>query len=133
MVNMEPFTIASDGESMSGCEHKISGSKEKVWLPYYYEGRDRGLKPHPYCMECGLIKNLSSERPRRIGFFMNVIAELGKHYKIAQVQIRLIAQEMEKQSLEDKFGMDRLQQEKLFIEITTRILNVPKREVKELL
>jgi hypothetical protein len=133
MVNMEPLTIASDGESMSGCEHKISGSKEKVWLPYYYEGRDRGLKPHPYCMECGLIKNLSSERPRRIGFFMNVISELGKRYKVAQVQIRLIAQEMEKQSLEDKFGMDRLQQEKLFIEITTRILNVPKREIKELL
>lgn len=118
---------------MSGCEHKISGSKEKVWLPYYYEGRDRGLKPHPYCMECGLIKNLSSERPRRVGFFMNVIAELGKRYKIAQVQIRLIALEMDKQSLDDKFGMDRLQQEKLFIEITTRILNVPERAVIELL
>jgi hypothetical protein len=118
---------------MSGCEHKISGNKEKVWLPYYYEGRDRGLKPHPYCMECGLIKNLSSEKPRGLGFFMNVIAALGKRHKIAQVQIRLIALEMERLSLEDKFGMDRLQQETLFIEITTRILNVPKRAVTELL
>lgn len=118
---------------MSGCVHRISGSKEKVWLPYYYEGRDRGLKPHPYCVECGIIKNLSSERPRGIGFFMNVIAELGKRHKIAQVQIRLIALEMEKQSLDDKFGMDRLQQEKLFIEIITRILNVPERAVTELL
>jgi hypothetical protein len=118
---------------MSGCEHKISGSKEKVWLPYYYEGRDRGLKPHPYCIECGLIKNLSSERPRGLGFFMNVIAELGKHHKIAQVQIRLIALEMERLSLEDKFGMDRFQQEKMFIEITARILNVPERAVIELL
>ena len=118
---------------MSGCEHRISGSKEKVWLPYYYEGRDRGLKPHPYCTECGLIKNLSSERPRGLGFFMNVIAELGKRHKIAQVQIRLIALEMERLSLEDKFGMDRMQQEKLFIEITTRILNVPERAVTELL
>lgn len=118
---------------MSGCEHRISGSKEKVWLPYYYEGRDRGLKPHPYCTECGLIKNLSSERPKGLGFFMNVIAELGKRHKIAQVQIRLIALEMERLSLEDKFGMDRMQQEKLFIEITTRILNVPERAVTELL
>lgn len=64
---------------------------------------------------------------------MNVIAELGKRHKIAQVQIRLIALEMEKQSLDDKFGMDRLQQEKLFIEIITRILNVPERAVTELL
>jgi hypothetical protein len=118
---------------MSGCEHQISGSKEKIWLPYYYEGRDRGLKPHPFCTECGLIKNLSSDRPRSIGYFMNVIAELGEHYKIAQVQTRLIVLEMEKQSMDDRFGIDRQQQEKLFIEITTRILNVPARAVSELL
>ena len=118
---------------MSGCEHQISGSKEKIWLPYYYEGRDRGLKPHPFCTECGLIKNLSSDRPRSIGYFMNVIAELGERYKIAQVQTRLIVLEMEKQSMEDRFGIDRQQQEKLFIEITTRILNVPARAVSELL
>lgn len=117
---------------MSGCEHQISGSKEKIWLPYYYEGRDRGLKPHPFCTECGLIKNLSSDRPRSIGYFMNVIAELGERYKIAQVQTRLIVLEMEKQSMEDRFGIDRQQQEKLFIEITTRILNVPARAVSEL-
>jgi hypothetical protein len=118
---------------MSGCEHQISGSKEKIWLPYYYEGRDRGLKPHPFCTECGLIKNLSSDRPRSIGYFMNVIAELGEHYKIAQVQTRLIVLEMEMQSMDDRFGIDRQQQEKLFIEITTRILNVPARAVSELL
>ena len=118
---------------MSRCEHQKSGSKEKIWLPYYYKGRDRGLKPHPFCTECGLIKNLSSDRPRSIGFYMNVIAELGKHYKIAKVQIRLIALEMEKQALDDKFGMDRQQQEMLFVETTIRILNVPKKAVDELL
>ena len=118
---------------MSGCEHQISGSKEKVWLPYYYQGRDRGLKPHPYCKECGLIKSLSSDRPRGIGYFMNVLAELGEHYWIARVQKRLIALEMEKQLMDDGFGIDRQQQEKLFIEITTRILNVPARAVSELL
>jgi len=117
----------------SGCEHKISGSKEKVWLPYFYEGRDRGLKPHPYCIECGLIKNLSSERPHGIGFFMNVVSELGKRHKIAQIQIRLIALEMERQALDDAFGLDRTQQEKLFVEICTRILNIPDRVIIELL
>ena len=118
---------------MSNCEHKKSSSKEKIWLPYSYRGRNRGLKPHPFCTECGLIKNLSSDRPRSIGFYMNIIAELGKHYKIAKVQTRLIALEMEKQVLDDKFGMDRQQQEILFVEITTRVLNVPKRAVSELL
>jgi hypothetical protein len=118
---------------MSGCEHHISGSKDKIWLPYYFEGRNRGLKPHPYCTECGLIKNLSSDRPHDLGYFINVITKLGEHYKIAQVQTRLIALEMEKLSMDDRFGIDRQEQEKLFIEITTRILNVPARAVSELL
>ena len=118
---------------MSEHEHKVSGSKEKVWLPYYFEGRERGLKPHPYCVECGLIKNLSSDRLHSNGFFMNVLAEHGKRHKIAQVQIRLIVFEMEKQMLDDQFGLDRQQQEKLFVEIVTRILNVPARVVSELL
>jgi hypothetical protein len=118
---------------MSCCEHKLSGSREKIWLPYYFEGRERGLKPHPYCIECGLIKNLSSEKPRSIGYFMNILAELGIRHKIAQIQIRLIALEMERLALDDKFGMDRKQQEDLFVEIATRILNVPARFVYELL
>ncbi|OPX76572.1 MAG: hypothetical protein A4E43_01310 [Methanosaeta sp. PtaB.Bin005] len=68
-----------------------------------------------------------------VGYFMNVIAELGKHHKITQVQTRLIALEMEKQLISDAFGIDRHQQEILFIEITTRILNVSARSVTQLL
>lgn len=116
-----------------GCDHKSCGSKEKVWLPYYFEGRERGLKPHPYCTECGLVKNLSTERPHGIGFFMNVLSDLSKNYKIAQIQTRLIAQEMTKIALTDAYGMDRPQQEKLFLEIAVRILNVPERVVSEML
>jgi len=118
---------------MCCCEHKISGSREKLWMPYRFEGRERGLKPHPYCTECGLIKSLSSEKPRSLGYFMNLIADLGRRYKIAKVQVRLIALEMERMQMDDKFGMDRKQQEDLFVEITTRILNVPRRAVFELL
>jgi len=118
---------------MPDCEHKLSGSKEKIWLPYYFEGRERGLKPHPYCTECGLVKNLSSDRPRSIGFFMNLIADLGKRHKIAKTQVRLIALEMERLALDDSFGMDRKQQEELFVDIVVRILNVPPRAVSELL
>ena len=115
------------------CDHKTSGSKEKIWLPYIYQGRARGLKPHPYCIECGLVKNLSSDRLHSIGFFMNLIADLGKRHKITKIQIRLIVLEMEELALEDKFGMDRKQQEDLFVEIATRILNLPARVVLELL
>ncbi|MGA9098050.1 MAG: hypothetical protein WB392_03875 [Methanotrichaceae archaeon] len=118
---------------MADCEHKSCGSTEKVWLPYYYDGRIRGLKPHPYCMDCGLIKNLSSDRPRAIGYYMNTLSELSKLYKSAQVQMRLISQEFERQRLNDPYGMDRQQQEKLFIDIVKRYVNIPERALIELI
>lgn len=118
---------------MTACEHKNCGNSEKVWLPYYYEGRERGLKPHPYCAECGLVKNLSSERPRDLGYYMNLLAALGKQIKITQIQTRLIVLEMQRQVLDDSYGLDRHQQEKLFVEIVVKHLNVPERKVLELL
>jgi len=118
---------------MTSCEHKSCSSTEKVWLPYYYEGRDRGLKPHPYCMACGLIKNLSSNKPHAIGYYMNMLSELGEFYKITQVQIRLIVHEFESQGLSDSYGMDRPQQEKLFMDIARKYINVPERVLAELL
>lgn len=118
---------------MMRCEHITSGNTEKIWLPYSFRDRERGLKPHSYCTECGLVKNLSSERPHEIGYFINLISDLGRHLKIAQVQVRLMVLEMQRQGLDDSYGMDRLQQEKLFVEIVTRILNVPERAICELL
>ncbi|MFB3764154.1 MAG: hypothetical protein ACE14P_02785 [Methanotrichaceae archaeon] len=115
------------------CEHNSCGSTEKVWLPYFYDGRERGLKPHPYCMECGLIKNLSSDRPHAIGYYMNLLSELGKLYKIAQVQVRLVTQEFDNQGLDDPYGIDRQQQEMLFIKIVKKYINVPENTLIELL
>lgn len=110
---------------MAMCEHKSCGSSEKVWLPYVFQGRELGLKPHPYCSDCGAVKNLSSERPRELGFYMNVVVSLSKNYKITQVQKRLIALEMDGLDLDDKYTLDRHQQEKLFIEIVKKYVNVP--------
>lgn len=118
---------------MADCEHKSCSSSEKVWLPYYYDGRERGLKPHPYCRDCGLIKNLSSDRPRAIGYYMNVLSELSKSYKIAQIQMRLISQDFDRRGLNDSYGMDRLQQEKLFMDIVKKYMKVPERALIELL
>jgi hypothetical protein len=118
---------------MADCVHRSCGAREKVWLPYIYEGRDRGLKPHPYCADCGLVKNLSSERPHQIGYFINVIAQIRQHHKIAQVQVRLLVLEMQRQNLEDSYGMDQQQQEKIFLDLAKRYLNVPEREIADLL
>jgi hypothetical protein len=118
---------------MEECKHKDCGSGEKIWLPYIHRGRARGLKPHPYCIHCGYVKNLSPEKPRDVGYYMNLLACMGNQYKIAKVQMRLIAFEMQKEHLSDAYAMDRHQQEKLFIKIVRRTLNIPERKLQELL
>ncbi|OPX82745.1 MAG: hypothetical protein A4E50_00123 [Methanosaeta sp. PtaB.Bin087] len=107
------------------CEHVSCGTKEKVWMPHYYQGRECGLKPHPYCTECGLVKNLSSEKPRSIGFYVNIITSLKEDYRMAKAQIRLMALDMKNYDIDDNYGMDRHQQEELFIKIVQKYANVP--------
>jgi tetratricopeptide (TPR) repeat protein len=135
LFNVSIFTSfkAVSGIIMTKCEHKCCGSSEKIWLPYLYRGYERGLKPHPYCVECGAVKNLSSERPREMGYYMNVIANLAHKTKISQAQVRLIVKEFERLELDDKYALDRHQQEKLFIEIAKKYLVLPEQTIRALL
>jgi hypothetical protein len=91
------------------------------------------LKPHPYCIDCGLVKSLSSDKPRSIGYYMNILSEINKFYKITKVQIRLVAHEFEKLGLDHSYGLNRAQQEMLFIDIVKKFVNVPERYPQELL
>ena len=96
-------------------KHECCGAAEKVWLPYELEGRSRGLKPHSYCIHCGVVKNISSKskKAKRMADYTNILPRLG----ITKVQIRLIAKELEKMDFD--FGnvnsMTRSEQEGLFI------------------
>jgi len=76
------------------CDHRMCGNTQKVWLPYELRGQIKGLKPHPYCLECGAVKNTSSDRAKPIGYFMNLLSGL----PITKVQLRLISKDM------DEFG-----------------------------
>jgi len=104
---------------MADCKHESCGAAEKVWLPYELEGRSRGLKPHSYCIHCGVVKNMSSKskskKAKRMGYYTtNILPRLG----ITKVQIRLIAKELERIQGFDSGNvnsMTRKQQEKLFI------------------
>ncbi|MBE9593191.1 MAG: hypothetical protein IMF19_06895, partial [Proteobacteria bacterium] len=72
-------------------EHECCGTAEKVWLPYKFEGRSSGLKPHSYCILCGVVKVIQSKKKaKQMGYYTNILARLG----ITKVQIRLIAKEL---------------------------------------
>ena len=103
---------------MANCKHESCGTAEKVWLPYEFEGRSRGLKPHSYCILCGAVKNMSSKskskKAKRMADYTNILARLG----ITKVQIRLIAKELERMDFDfgNVYSMTRSEQEGLFID-----------------
>lgn len=115
------------------CKHVNCGTKEKVWLQYVYQGRERGLMPHVYCTKCGLVKSASSDKPRRLGYYINIVAMLGKEVKVTEVQMRLISMELEKQGLDDIYSMDRHCQEKLFIKVVKQYVNVSEQIINKFL
>ena len=108
------------------CEHKSYG--EKAWLPFEYQGRLRGLKAHPVCSECGLVKNVSSDRPRPIGHYLNILGRLAEAHFISLVQIRLISRELK--CLEDHYGFCRHQQEEVFREVVQKYARISDRYIK---
>lgn len=99
------------------CDHKTCGNTQKVWLPYELRGQAKGLKSHPYCLRCGAIKNISSDRARPPGYYMNILSHLG----ITKVQTRLIAKEMEDLGdFDDAFSISSFLQEQIFIKIVKK-------------
>lgn len=105
---------------MAHCEHKSCGAAEKVWLPYEFDGRSRGLKPHSYCIHCGVVRNISADRAKPMGYYMNILARLG----ITKVQIRLIAKELERADFDDAYYMTRSEQKEVFISVVQKYSKV---------
>ncbi len=99
------------------CNHELCGNIQKVWLPYEVRGHLKGLKSHPYCLQCGVVKNISSDRARPLGYYMNILSHLG----ITKVQTRLIAKEMEDLGdFDDAFSISSFLQEQIFIRIVKK-------------
>ena len=117
---------------MSRCLH--TSSNDRVWLP-----TERGvLKKHPYCISCGVVKNISSDRGKRLGYFANVLANLkkyleGRGYKVSQAQIRLILKDLEKMDVDDVYSFSFSKQKNIFVKVVTKHIRVRRELVESLL
>jgi hypothetical protein len=95
--------------------------------------RIRGLKSHPFCIRCGMVKNIGSDRAVGKGYFINVISQIDKHLKIpgSSVRMRLIVKELEKiEDFDDAYFMSRYAQEKIFINIIKKYYRIPDRTIQ---
>ncbi|MEA1864855.1 MAG: hypothetical protein U9N46_06620 [Euryarchaeota archaeon] len=109
------------------CAHKSCDGDDKVWLPFEVAGANKGLKSHPYCVRCGVVKNISSDRARSIGYYVNVLARLeGRRTRgITKVQMRLIVKELEGcDGFEDSYPMTGYAQRNIFMDVVKKYCNL---------
>jgi len=108
---------------MTTCNHESCGCEEKIWFPTDNSFSDITL--HPWCVHCGLIKNISEDKAHNIGYWLNVLARIKDNFSLKKVQIRLIAKELEKnQYFNDLYGTTASSQKKLFIKTVSKITNI---------
>ena len=117
------------------CVHKSCGSTDKVWLPFEINNRILGLKPYSYCIHCGIIKSISTDKPKKTAYYINIIPKIDKSVlKLTKVQTRLIVKELESiEDFEDAYSMTRQIQENIFIKIVQNFCNIPERYIASIL
>lgn len=108
------------------CKHISCPPNRSVWLPLItYVGLNAHMKKHPYCKECGVVKNIGGDRAKSIGYYTNVLIDIRTHInhrhkiipKLTKTQIRLIAKELESNDLfTDTYGTNLDIQRITFIE-----------------
>ncbi len=101
--------------------HQSCGGNERIWLPI--EGI--GLAPHPWCVKCGVVKNISPDKAKRLGYWVNIMAEIADNFKITKVQQRLAIKELQSyDGFEDTYAMTFSAQRKIFIQILKKYFNL---------
>ena len=108
-------------EGRAFCAHEDCGHRERIYSPPFDRRLTRvPVQRFPYCMKCGKLKNVSSDKAKLVGWFTNLLRIVNynialSHGKITQAQQRLIISEIEKvHDFEDRYHMTRSAQLDLF-------------------
>lgn len=90
------------------------------------------IKLHPYCNNCGTLKNVSSDKGKKISYFVIVLSKLKRilerrGYKVSEAQIRLIVKELsEIDGFSDTWWITFSKQKEIFITIVRKYIRVSK-------
>lgn len=105
---------------MAKCPHMSCGRDKRVWLPASnYSGTD--VKLHPWCIHCGVVKNISDDNAHKLGYWMNILSKIADRFSLKQVQKRLIAKELTSHELfSDTYGITGFPQKELFKKIVKK-------------
>ena len=106
------------------CSHESCSREKKILLPVENK-RGSDVSLHPWCVHCGLVKNISDDRPKEIGYWMNILSRASYKFSIAQCQKRLIAKELDScKEFEDLYGITGSSQKEMFVRTVQKYCNL---------
>lgn len=111
------------------CEHQNCGREHRLWLP---DGTAlwKEVELHPWCVHCGQIKNISDDKGKKVGYWVNMLARLSNHLQITQVQKRLILQDLSNHDgFSDTYSVTHSAQEELFVMIIEKHTSYPPKTI----
>jgi hypothetical protein len=129
-------------------EHADCGHGEMVWLPpSSAEVEQRPLVRKSFCLRCGLVRNVGSDRARPIGYWVQVVirvrAALEREHrrsphaiaKLPSAQVRLILRDiLQTPGFDDPYAMTKSAQVDLVLRAIHRIRpDVPRAIVEDAL
>lgn len=120
-------------------EHLDCGHEEMVWLPPSSASvEQRPLVRKSFCLRCGLVRNVGSDRARPIGFWVQAIVRIREGLerehrrspqaiaKLPASQVRLILREMIKTpGFDDPYAMTKSAQ----VELVLRAIHGVRKDV----
>jgi hypothetical protein len=118
---------------MSGCTHCECSRNKKIWLPLNFNN-NTDVEKHAWCVHCGIVKNISDDRPKQIGYWMNILSYMAYKLSLTQCQKRLIAKEIESLDyFRDSFSSYGSSQMEIFNKILSKYCNISSSKFKELI
>lgn len=111
------------------CVHTSCSSENMEWLPLKNDGVSE-VVPHPWCIKCGMVKNISFDRAKKMGYWTNILARISRQFKAAQAQKRLVAKELERyDGFDDIYSMTLTSQQQIFVNIVKKYFNLRERTI----
>jgi hypothetical protein len=109
---------------MVTCLHTNCGKEQRLWF-HETHSISSDVSLHRWCTVCGVIQNITDDRPRKIGYWMNILWKLEKRFSLTQSQKRLIIKALETHnSFSDLYSSFGSEQKKVFIKIIKKYSNL---------
>lgn len=126
---------------MVRCCHDSCGREDRIWLPKNViasddmgftgsNGKSDDIALHYWCVLCGCVKNISDDRPKKMGYWINILSRISKNCKVSQSQKRLVVKELESyEYFDDMYGITGSSQREVFVKVVKKYCGLCERTI----